>query len=80
MVRRMDRLGEVLVWCRKCSGHVRQRMRRKLMNCGKPERVDTKEYGNMQKRIQILEDGRVPAREARNWKIEGQKKRIGRKE
>ena len=31
-------------------------------------------------RIQVLEDGRVPAKEARNWKIEGQKKRIVRKE
>ena len=27
----------------------------------------------MLKRIQIVEDGRVPAKEARNWKIEGQK-------
>ena len=34
----------------------------------------------MLKRIQILEDGRVLAREARNWKIEGQKRRITRKE
>ena len=27
----------------------------------------------MLKVIQILEDGRVPAKEANNWKIEGQK-------
>ena len=32
----------------------------------------------MLKRIQVLEGGRVPAREARNWKIEGQKRRITR--
>ena len=30
----------------------------------------------MLKRIQILEDGRVSAKEAKNWKIEGQKRTI----
>ena len=40
-----------------------------LMNSCKPEQVGTKEYGKMHKRIQILEDGRVPAKEARNWKM-----------
>ena len=50
------------------------------MNCCKLEQVATKEYGKMLKRIQVLEDGRVPAKEARNWKIEGQKRRITRKE
>ena len=36
--------------------------------------------GKMLKRIQILEDGSVFAKEARNWKIEGQKRRTTRKE
>ena len=40
----------------------------KLMNCCKLER------------IQVLEDGSVSVKEARNWKIEGQKRRITRKE
>ena len=31
-------------------------------------------------RIQILEDGRILAKEARNWKIEGLNRRITRKE
>ena len=31
-------------------------------------------------RIQVLENGRILAREARNWEIEGQKRRITRKE
>ena len=52
----------------------------KLMNSCEPEHVGTKEHGNMQKRIQVLEDGRVPAKEARNWKIEGKKRRITSKE
>ena len=52
----------------------------KLMNCCKPEQVGTKEHCKMLKRMQVLEDGRVPAKEARNWKIEGQKRRITRKE
>ena len=32
------------------------------------------------KRIQVLADGRVPDKEAKNWRIEGQKRRITRKE
>ena len=42
--------------------------------------MGTKEYGTMLERIKILEDGRVPAKEAEDWKIEGRKKRITRKE
>ena len=42
MVRRVDS-GEASIWCRKCSGYVRQRMGPKLMNCCKPEKMDTKE-------------------------------------
>ena len=76
MVRIMDRQGEVLIWCRKCWGYARHRMGLKLMNCCKPEQVGTKAYGKMSKRMQTLEDGRVPAKEAKNCKIDGQKKRI----
>ena len=36
--------------------------------------------GKVLKIIQVLEDGRVPAKEARSWRIEGQKRRITRKE
>ena len=52
----------------------------KLMNCCKLEPMGTQGYGNMLKRIQVLEDGRVPAKEATNWRIEGQKRRVTRKE
>ena len=38
------------------------------------------EHGKMLKRIKVLEEGRLPAKEAKNWKIEGQKRRITRKE
>ena len=34
----------------------------------------------MLKRIQTLEKGRVPANGTKNWRIEGEKKRITRKE
>ena len=57
-----------------------QRMGPKLMNCCKLEPMDTQEDGKMLKRIQVLEDGRVPAKEARNCRIEGEKRRITRKE
>ena len=50
------------------------------MNSCKQEQVGTQEYGKMLKRVHILEDGRVPAKEAKDWKIEGQKRRITRKE
>ena len=45
MVRRMDRQGEVLMWCRKSAGYARQRVGPKLMNCCKPEQVGTQEHG-----------------------------------
>ena len=78
---RMDRQGGVLIWCRKCSGFARQRMGPKLMNCGKPEQMGTKECGKMLKRIQVLEDGGgVLAKEARSSRIEGQKRGVTRKE
>ena len=80
MVRRVDRQGETLIRCRKCSGYAVQRMGPKLMNCCKPEQVGTKEHGKMLKLIRVLEDGRVPAKEARNRKIEGQNRRITRNE
>ena len=80
LVRRMDRQGEVLIWCRRCSGYARQRMGPKLVNCCKPEQMGTKEFGKMMKIIQILEEGRVPAKETKNWRIEGEKKNTTRKE
>ena len=53
----------------------------KLINRFKSEYMDTKEYGTMLKRILILEEERVPAKNARGWTIEGQKKtRVTRKE
>ena len=44
------------------------------------EQMGTKEFVKMLKRIQTLEEGRVPAKEADNGRIEGEKKRITRKE
>ena len=42
--------------------------------------MGTTKIGKMLKRIQTLEEGRVPAKETKNWRIEGEKKRITRKE
>ena len=50
------------------------------MNCCKLVQVGTKEHDKMMKRFQTLEDGRIPAKMARNWKTEGQKRRITREE
>ena len=70
----MDRQGEVLIWCRKCSGYVRQRMGPKLTNCCRPEKLDTKVFGKMLNIIQIPEEGRVPTKKAKNWIIDGEEK------
>ena len=42
----------------------------KLMNCCKPEEMGTKRFGRMLKRKQTLEEGRVPAKETKSWRIE----------
>ena len=55
-------------------------MEPELMNCCKPEPTGAQGYGKMLNRIQVLEDGRVSAKEANIWRIEGQKRRITRKE
>ena len=52
----------------------------KVMNCCRQEQMGIKEFGKMLKRIQTLEEGRVPAKEVPNWRIVGGKKRIARKE
>ena len=36
--------------------------------------------GRMLKRLQTLEEGRVPTKETKKWRIEGEKKRITREE
>ena len=41
----------------------------------RPEKMVTKEDGKMFKRIQILEECRVPVKDTKDWKIEGQKKK-----
>ena len=45
------------------------------MNRCKPEQVGTKEHGELLKRVQVLEDGRIPAKRARNLKTEGQREK-----
>ena len=42
--------------------------------------MGTKEFGKLLKIIQTLEEGRVPAKEVKNWRIEGGKTRITRKD
>ena len=39
LVRKIDRQGEISIWCRKCSGYARQRMGPKLVNCCRPEQI-----------------------------------------
>ena len=78
--RRVDMQREVLIWCRKCSHYARQRVGPQLMNCCKPEQVGTQEHGKMLKRIQALEDGRVPAKEERIQEIHGTERSVERRQ
>ena len=39
------------------------------VNCCKPQQVGTKGCGKMLKRIQLFEDGRVPAKEAKTGRL-----------
>ena len=48
------------------------------MNCCKPKQVGTKDHGKRLKRIQILEDVRVPAKEAKNERLKDKKRRTTR--
>ena len=52
----------------------------KLMNCCRQEQMGTKEFGKMLKRIQVLKDGRVPAKEGKELENRWKKTRITRKE
>ena len=73
MVRRMDRQGEVLIWCRKMLGICKTENGPKLMNCCKPEQVDTKEYGSLPRKQETerLEDkrGELPERSTGDCEI-----------
>ena len=80
MMRRVDRNGEAFIWCRRCSGHARQRLGPKLMNQCKTEKMATRKCGHMLKRISPLEEERVPAKNSRGWKIAGEKQKVTRKE
>ena len=46
---------------------------REAKNCCRPEQMGTKECGKVLKII--LENGRIPAVEAKKWRIEGQKEK-----
>ena len=45
------------------------------MNHCRPEKIDTKEHWKMLKRILVLKEGRMPDRNARGLRVEGEKKR-----
>ena len=76
MVRRMDRQAEVLTWCRKSSGYARQRMRPKLMNRCTPAKVGTREFGEMLKRIHVLEEAKFLVRKRENGKLKDEKEEL----
>ena len=62
------------------SGCARCRLEPKLMNRCRPEKMDTKGDGEMSNRILVLEEGKVLDRNARECTVEGEKKRVTRKE
>ena len=73
LVRKIDKQGEILVRCRKCSGCARQRMGPKMMNRARLEQEGTREHGKMLNKTQFLEDGKSSCKGGKNRKNEGQK-------
>ena len=69
----MDRQEEVLICAESVPDTRGKEMGPKLVNGCRPEQLGTKEFGKMMRRIQTLEEGRLPAKEAKNWRIEGEK-------
>ena len=67
-------------WCRTCSGSARCRQGPKLTNRCRPEKTDTNEYLQMLRVHLKLEEGRVPGRNATGQNIEGEKRKVTRKE
>ena len=47
-----------------------------LMSCRRPVQMGTKEFDKMLKRIQTPEEERVPAKEAKTWRIDGERKEL----
>ena len=70
-MRRLHRQGEVPIWCINMLGLcvTENGTKIEVLQAGTGGH---KEHGKMLKRIQVLEDGRVPAKEAKNWEVEGQ--------
>ena len=81
MVRRVERQGEILMWYRKCLLSLCETENGteidELLQAGASEH---KRAWTMLKRIEVLEDGRVPSNDAKHWKIKRQKRRITTKE
>ena len=77
MVRRKGSIGEALVWCRECSGYARCRWGPKLMNRCKPE--NTRKMKVMTRNLK-LEEGEIPDRSAKGWKVKEAKKKSHQKE
>ena len=58
LLRIVDTIGEMLVWCRKCYGNIRVKLGRKLLNrC--QHIVDESRKNKMLDRIPKLEEGQV---------------------
>ena len=75
----MDRQGEVLIWCRKCSGYARQIMEPTLTNCCRLVQMGTKDYSKMMKKHPDSRRRKSPSQ--RGKELENRvKKRITRKE
>ena len=73
--------GEHIDWVQKVLGLCEaENGTTNVKNCWRAEQVGKKECGKMLKRIHILEVGRVPAKGSKDWKIEGKKRWITRKE
>ena len=80
LVRRMDRQGESLDMVQKVFRIREAKNGTKAGNLLQTRTDGHQRIWQNEEKNPTLEEGRVPAKEAKNWRIEGEKKRIARKE
>ena len=68
------------MWSEKCSDFARCDLGPKLMTRCRPEKMDSKGHGCMLNINLQLEEGEARDRNARGWQVEGEKRRVTRKE
>ena len=80
MVTGVDPNGETFVWCRKCSGYARCRLGPTLIEPLQARKEEHKSWDMLNRILFAWEMGGVPDRDVRVMVVEGEKRRVTRKD